>query len=94
MTRHDDLRLVQVFLSRRWGVFEVSASLDQDDLVTCSCPGFRVRSDCKHVRFVRGRTIEGGLRINVTVVPPLDLATYDAARFRAWMLRHGRVEVL
>lgn len=51
-------RLIQVFLSHRSespgpGVFEVHSTDDRK--LTCTCPGFQVKDNCKHTKLVLDR---------------------------------------
>jgi hypothetical protein len=96
----DDLRLVQVFLSQNKtpgpGIYEVA--VDPESVLHCTCPGYKSRSTCKHVRFVNSRIETNGGTY------PLEISsrasTEDAKKaqdsnkeFREFVIKYGRIEV-
>ena len=96
----DDLRLVQVFLSQNKtpgpGIYEVA--VDIESVLHCTCPGYKSRSTCKHVRFVNSRIETNGGTY------PLEISsrasTEDAKKaqdsnkeFREFVIKYGRIEV-
>lgn len=99
MTPTDDLRLLQVFLSREGrGVYETYVSLE-DETLSCTCPGFSLRRKCKHTDFIQGRiTDTGTYAIEVTTgklpVGSLPDAIGKPETFRKWVLENGKVEVI
>jgi hypothetical protein len=97
----DHLRLVQVFLSQNKtpgpGIYEVAVNEDSSTL-HCTCPGYKSRSTCKHVRFVQSRIDTNGGTY------PLEISsrasTEDAKKaqdsnkeFREFVIKYGRIEV-
>lgn len=96
-----EYRLIQVFLSQRSGtpgpgIFEVSGTDDQH--FKCTCPGYEVRSHCRHIRHVQQKIADNGGTY------PLELstkATNEEAQkamtsndeFRKFILKYGRIEV-
>jgi hypothetical protein len=96
----NDIRLVQVFLSQTNtpgpGIYEVSAS--DTGTLYCTCPGYKGRKTCKHVKFVQAR-IDGN-----NGHYPLEIssrATQDDAtkakrsneNFREFVIKFGKIEV-
>lgn len=96
-----DFRLIQVFLSDSLGnpgpgIFEVSG--DDEGAFMCTCPGYKVRETCKHIRVVKTRIENNGGKY------PLELSTKatteeasEAMRsnedFRKFILKYGKIEV-
>jgi hypothetical protein len=96
-----DSRLVQVFLSQQQtpgpGIYEVSVEKDSDSL-SCTCPGFRGRATCKHVRFVKARidNNKGNYPLEISSRATKDDA--EKARqsnidFREFVIKFGKIEV-
>lgn len=96
-----DTKLVQVFLSQTQspgpGIFEVS--VDDNNKLYCTCPGFRGRSTCKHVKFVSAR-----IKANGGDTYPLefssraqadDIASAKTSKeaFRDFVIKFGKIEV-
>lgn len=93
-----DWRTLQVFLSpRQPAVYEVDLDLETRDM-RCSCPTFTGRRACRHVVFVRSRMDEDGqypMQIHESAPrEQVPAAMKDPARFRDFIVRWGRVEVL
>ena len=91
-------RLLQVFLSPNLtGVFEVSIDAISRNL-TCSCPGYRARYRCKHLRWVESQlSADGGFHVPVpaeTDMEALVEASHDAITWREFVLRTFKPEVL
>ena len=105
-----NLRLLQVFLSTSKtvpspGIFEVSVSIpdspDEEGQLFCTCPGFKVKSSCKHVRFVRDKMLKN--QSNPGVYPmDISVSATDADKVNAkkslenareFVLKFGKVEV-
>jgi len=95
------LRLIQVFLSSKAGfsgpgVFEVSG--DEDQNFICTCPGFKVKATCRHVKFVKDKIkknngsypLEVGANVPEAVIKQ---ALTSSDEFREFLLKHGKVEV-
>ena len=93
-------RLVQVFLSQSHtpgpGIYEVSA--DYAGNLFCTCPGFKGRTNCKHIKFVKAR-IDGNngnypLEISSRATKEdADTAKRSNEGFREFILRFGKIEV-
>lgn len=96
-----DFRLIQVFLSSKAGatgpaIFEVSG--DEDQNFTCTCPGYKVKRTCRHIRFVKEK-----IKINNGVYPlqvgpnvpesEIKQALKSSEEFREFLLKHGKIEV-
>jgi hypothetical protein len=96
----EETRLVQVFLSPTQtpgpSIFEVSVK--ENGSLSCTCPGFKGRMTCKHVKFVKARIN------NNNGTYPLEIsnrATDDEASkakesnstFREFVIRFGKIEV-
>lgn len=92
-----DWRTVQVFLSPT-GVYEVQLSASAPD-ARCNCPTFTLRNSCKHTRYVQQRMAEndGNYAILVPDNIPEEIAEQaneSAEKFREFVLKYARVEVL
>lgn len=96
-----DYRLIQVFLSSKAGIsgpgiFEVSGDKEQN--FVCTCPGYKVKKICRHVRFVKDKIkLNNGmypLEVNPDV-PEAEIkkALSSSETFREFMLKHGKIEV-
>jgi hypothetical protein len=97
----EDLRLIQVFLTQQQtpgpGIFEVST--DKKDNLYCSCAGFKGRSFCKHVKFVKARIENNGgtypLEISVKASKEdAERAQESNSAFREFVIRYGKIEVV
>lgn len=92
-------RTAQIFLSSQAaGVFEVEID-QQTSNVRCNCPVWKSKQVCKHTRFVLGK-IKGN-RGKYTVSVPAEVpddeifgVMDDAEKFREFILKHGKIEVL
>lgn len=93
-------RTLQFFVGNDYAVSEVSIKVGSTDDLHCDCRGFAARSTCKHVALVRNR-----MRLNhggypVDCVPAglsqeeLTELAQDNARFRMFVMKYARVEVL
>lgn len=95
-----EMRLVQIFLSQSGpsgpSVNEVLA--DESNKLFCTCPGFKSRTQCKHVSFVKAR-IE-----NNNGTYPLEISDrateVDAEKaklslqgLREFIVKYGKIEV-
>lgn len=92
-------RTVQVFLSSSAaGVFEVEVDIESKDM-RCTCPVWRKSNLCKHIRFVKDRMTfnKGHYSIMVPHEVPEELAAEaneDSQKFREFVLRYAKIEVL
>lgn len=94
--------LVQVFLSDNGtlfpNIFEVS--IGKDDLhLECTCPGYAVKSNCKHSKIVQTRMdANNGVYPYVfsrqfTAEEVVDAAE-DPAKFRELVISYGKIEAI
>jgi hypothetical protein len=97
----DQLKLIQVFLTQGSvpgpSVYEVSQT--NDNTLVCTCPGYRGRGSCKHVKFVRARIEEndGVYPLEITYKATLEDATkakQSNKDFRDFVLKFGKIEVV
>ena len=97
---NSSLRLVQIFLSQTKnpgpGIYEVS--VDDDNNLYCTCPGYRGRETCKHSRFVKNRIENNNgtypLEISDRATPEdAELARTSPQAFREFVVKFGRIEV-
>lgn len=94
-----DWRTLQMFLSpQKPAVYEVDMDLDTQ-ATRCNCPTFKGRNSCRHVKFVKAR-MEGNsgnypLMIHERAEKEnLTDVLSDAGKFRDFIVRYGRIEVL
>lgn len=97
----NDFRLIQVFLSSKAGssgpgIFEVSG--DAEFNFKCTCPGHSVRTNCRHVKFVKARLEANGGKYPLEVPPSVSQediknAMSSSESFREFLLKHGKIEV-
>ena len=96
----DKLRLLQVFLasSKTPGPSIYEVLVDDDQKLQCTCPGYKGRSNCKHIKFVQSRIDSN------SGTYPLEVSskatTEDAAKaqksnrdFRDFVIKYGKIEV-
>lgn len=90
-------RVVQVFLSPKGsGVYEVELTTDGSD-VRCNCQSYVRRNSCRHVKFVTSKMTDGTYPIQVHhSARDEDLAEHitDPAKFRDFIIRFGKIEVV
>jgi hypothetical protein len=92
-------RTVQLFISAQAaGIFEVEVDTETKKL-RCSCPKWKKFFSCKHVRFVHDRMIVNGGHYSVLIPQEVseDLAfeaNDDAAKFREFVVKYAKIEVL
>jgi hypothetical protein len=91
-------RTVQMFISDE-GVAEVEIDADLKDKIRCSCKAYSVSSKCRHIKFVKNRMEEGEGHYVVQVPEDVDDdeaidAMKDPSKWRAFVIKHGEVEVL
>jgi hypothetical protein len=90
-------QLSQLFLSDT-GVHEVELETKSLKL-RCNCLGFKNRSSCKHIRFVRERMdLNGGVYAThvSTKAPAIEanLAMHSPEAFRNLLINYGKIEVV
>lgn len=93
--------LLQVFLSYRGntpGIFEVLVGKEDNEL-TCTCPGFNVKGECKHVKTVETRIgNNGGLYpfkfLNSVKEADLKTAMETEDSFREFVIKNTKIEVI
>lgn len=92
-------RMVQIFLSPPPSYLISEVTLEDTGEVTCTCPGFRSRSTCKHADEVR-RRIElnnGDYPMEVSkraTDRDAEVANSSEEAFRAFVVKFARIEVL
>jgi hypothetical protein len=96
-----DYRLLQIFLSSKAGfsgpgIFEVSG--DEDQNFVCTCPGYKVKHTCRHIRFVQDKIKKNNGTYPLEVganVPEEEVtkALKSSDTFREFLLKHGKIEV-
>jgi len=91
-------RTVQLFLGND-GVSEVEINSVDSTQVRCDCKNFTLLSRCRHQRFVKDSMAknDGHYTIQVPEDTPDEAAAEamgSAEEFRAFILRHAKVEVL
>lgn len=94
-----DWRTLQVFLSpRQPAIYEVDLDLDSQE-TRCSCPTFKGRKTCRHVKFVHARMEGNGGHYPLLVSEKAENENIsevmsDPGAFRDFIVKYGRVEVL
>lgn len=93
-------KLLQVFLSPADSpapnISEVY--LEKSGELTCTCPGFKGRATCKHVRLVRERMEDNGgaypMEVSLRATQEeADAASSSNESFREFVVKFGKVEV-
>lgn len=99
VTMEPSWRTAQIFISAQAaGVFEVE--IDQStSSIRCNCPVWKSRQSCKHTRFVGDRLKANRGRYAIVVpenIPEEEIVNVgdDPNKFRAFILKYGKVEVL
>jgi hypothetical protein len=88
-----------MFLSpKQPGVYEVQIDLDTEDSI-CSCPTFRVRKTCRHVKFVNARIESNDGHYPLMVNERAEMVAAGEAlknpeAFRDFVIKYGKIEVL
>jgi hypothetical protein len=91
-------RTVQQFISAQgMGIFEVEVETDTKD-VRCTCPVFDKRGSCKHIQFVNDKIKYTG---HYSIMVPNSIpeavaleANVDAEKFREFVVKYAKIEVL
>ena len=100
-TVNEAFRLVQVFLSQTQtpgpGIYEVSVQEGTEKLF-CTCPGFKGRATCKHVKFVKTRieNNNGNYPLEISSRASKDdaeKARQSNTNFREFVIKFGKIEV-
>jgi hypothetical protein len=91
-------RTVQQFISAQGaGIFEVEVETDTKD-IRCTCPVFSKKGSCKHIQFVNDKIkYTGHYSIMVPNEVPEEMAldaNTDAAKFREFVVKYAKIEVL
>ena len=89
-------RIVQVFISSQAaGIFEVEVDTDTKAL-RCNCPVWNNKSICKHTRFVSHKMMMNRGHYSITVGENVneDIDVEDPKKFREYVLKYAKVEVL
>lgn len=96
----DKLRLLQVFLANSKtpgpSIYEVLADSNQN--LHCTCPGYKGRGGCKHVKFVQSRidSNSGTYPLEVSskaTTEDAEKAQRSNKDFRDFVIRYGKIEV-
>lgn len=99
MSMKSPWRTVQMFISSQAaGVFEVEVDTETKK-IRCNCPVWRKTAKCKHTKFVdiKMQLNNGHYSIMVPHEIPEDLAVEasdDPVKFRDFVVRHAKIEVL
>lgn len=97
---NNNQRLVQVFLSQSQtpgpGVFEVSTN--DNGVLSCTCPGFKGRSSCKHTKLVQTRIDTNNGSYPLEILREATLEEANKAKesnegYRNFIIRYGKIEV-
>jgi len=101
MSKVMETKLVQVFLSQTQspgpGIYEVS--VDDSNKLYCTCPGYRGRNTCKHIKFVGARIkANGGDNYPLEFSSRASKDDISNARsskeaFREFVINFGKIEV-
>jgi len=91
-------RTVQQFISAQgMGIFEVEVETDTKE-TRCTCPVFLKKDSCKHIQFVNEKIkLTGHYSILVPNEIPEEMAleaNSDAAKFREFVIKYAKIEVL
>lgn len=91
-------RTVQLFISAQGaGIFEVEVETETKD-TRCNCPVWSKRGSCKHIQFVNDKIkYTGHYSIMVPNEIPEEMAldaNTDAKKFREFVLKYAKIEVL
>ena len=91
-------RTVQQFISAQGaGIFEVEVETETKD-VRCSCPVYFKKGSCKHIQFVNEKIkYTGHYSIMVPNSIPEEVAleaNVDADKFREFVVKYAKIEVL
>lgn len=91
-------RTVQQFISSQGaGVFDVEVETDTKE-TRCNCPVWSKKGSCKHVMFVNSKIKHTGhYSILVPNEVPEELAleaNMDAEKFREFVIKYAKIEVL
>jgi uncharacterized Zn finger protein len=93
-------RLVQVFLSQATvpgpGIYEVSSTVNGE--LSCTCPGFKSRGSCKHIKFVNNRleNNNGNYPLEISsraTQEDAEKAKLSNEDFREFIIKFGKIEV-
>jgi hypothetical protein len=92
-------RILQVFLSSRQpAIYEVELNLDSQE-VRCSCPTYKGRKSCRHLKFVKAR-MDGNdgnypLMVHETAeAESIEDVMSTPDKFREFVVKYGKVEVI
>ena len=94
----NDWRTVQLFLEEN-GVFEVQVDALSKFRIRCTCRGPKPQNKCAHAKFVYENMLENeghySVHIPVEIEEEIALeAMEDAASFREFIIKYGKVEVI
>lgn len=97
-------KLIQFFLTGDDdlpAIYEVRL-MKETKLLTCTCPGYRGRTDCKHIKFIRERLASSEERghyvLKLDSETPEDvidgISRMDYSEYRDFVAKYGMIEVL
>lgn len=104
MTENNEHKVVQFFLTgedEEPNIYEVRL-IKGSKMLVCTCPGFRGRSECKHLRYVRDKLTRYESNNHYTLRldedTPEDLIkkapSMSTEEYRAFVTKYGIIEVL
>ena len=93
-----DWRTVQLFLDDN-GISEVEVDASKPGTARCDCRQFKAKTKCDHVKFIKKIMDENDGHYTVHIPVEIEdeeaeLAMSDAAAFRHFIIKYGKVEVL
>lgn len=99
MSMRSPWRTIQLFISAQAaGIFEVEVDTDTKR-VRCNCPVWKKSASCKHTKFVDNK-----MRLNnghYSILVPNEVseelaveASDDPAKFREFVVKHAKIEVI
>lgn len=92
-------RILQVFLSpRQPAIYEVELNLDSQE-VRCTCPTYKGRQTCRHLKFVKARMDGNDGNYPLMVAEKAESENIEEVmstpdKFREFVVKYGKVEVL
>jgi hypothetical protein len=91
-------RTVQMFLSEN-GVYEVQLDINDNTNIKCDCKTYKPKSWCKHAKFVRTKMDGNDGHFQIFIPEEIEddeayAVMTDAVKFREFIIKHGKVEVI
>lgn len=95
-----NLRLLQVFLTPKTSPIPSYSEvfIDEHDVLSCNCPGYRGKGKCKHVKLVQERLDENDFNYPLIVVgkvtdEDLEKANSSSEAMTQFIRTYGKIEV-